>query len=123
MSDTEPPEKPQVKSESLWPAVLFWGGVALVLFIAGEIDKETPGAGRSFFGWVVGLCALGVFAWIVWGKTLRSTIGNVATIVKGAVIVIVVSLVLGGLFQCAGIGPGSDRGTTGGVPDQWGRKP
>jgi len=46
---------------------------------------------------------------------------NVTALVKGAVVLVVVSLVLGGLFQCAGISPSTDIRDTGGVPNQYRR--
>lgn len=121
VSVEEPPKKVEPKSESLWPAVLFWGGLVLVLFIAGVLDKESSGAGRTFFGWVVGAAAVAFFVWLVWGKTVKDTASNVTAIVKGVVVLIVVSLVLGGLFKCAGISPSEDIRDTGGVPNQWRR--
>jgi len=121
MSADEQPKKEEPKSESPWPAILFVGGLLLVLFIAGALDKESSGAGRAFFGWVVGIVAVGFFAWLVWGKTVKATAMNVTALVKGAVVLVVASLVLGGLFQCAGISPSTDIRDTGGVPNQYRR--
>jgi len=103
--------KPSGKS-SWWGPILFLGCVALLLYVADQIDKSSPGSGRSFVGWVVGLGALGIFFNIIWGKTTKETAGNLLGVVKWVVGIALFALVFGGLFQCSG----SDDGVRG-LPD------
>jgi len=118
---TEPDSKNKSDENGCLTPIIFWSCVLGVLYVLELVDKDSPGRGRELFGWIVGLCALGIFAYIVWDKTIIKTAKNIATIAKWLAIVIVVSLFLGGLSRCAGISHDVDERDVGGVPNNWRR--
>lgn len=106
--------------ESLWPPVLMVGTVVLLLNGAQEVDKASPGNGRTLLVVVFGLLAVLGFLYMVLGKTVRETGKNAWSVVRSATIFIALALAVGTLAQCVGIK--LDRGAVDGGTESWNRR-
>ena len=121
---TAPPgtvsEKPT--RETFWPGLLGLGSLALLVYVAGEVDKHSPGAGRSLIGWVFGLGALGIFLNIIWARNVKDTVKNFVGLMKGALQTFLAILLVAGIGYCSGGVRSLDSGVLGDLPDNV-RKP
>jgi hypothetical protein len=88
-------------SSSIWPPLAGFGGIVLLVVVAGAIDKNTPGGGRTFIGWVVGLGALGIFLNIVVGRTVKQTKENVTELIRNVALTFLGIFLLGGIGFCS----------------------
>ncbi len=108
------------RGESLWPPVLTVGIVVLLLFGAQELDKASPGNGRTLLVAVLGLLAVLGFFYMVLGKTVRETGKNAWSAVRSVTLFIALALTFGALAQCVGILP--DRGAVDSGTESWNRR-
>ena len=97
-----------------WQYVVFYGGVALVLFVANLLNKDSPGTGGSFVFWVLGLCAVAIFLNIIWGKSAKETARNFSGVMKAIALTLLGIFILGGIGYCS-------TGSNGDSGDRWER--
>jgi hypothetical protein len=116
-SKAEPP-----KNSTFWSPILFIAGVGLLLYIADQVDKNSPGAGRLVVGWTFGLGALGIFLNIVWGPTIKDVGKNLTDFMKALAWTALGLAIFAGIGNCSGGLNSSPADGLGGVPDQV-RKP
>ncbi|WP_374666570.1 hypothetical protein [Ramlibacter sp.] len=123
MSDSSSDEedkagKPSDRSGCL-PPILFVAAIFVVSFIASQVDKAQPGAGRSLVLWVGVAFAIWVLLHIVWGPTFKETVKNFAGLLKAALSLLLTIMIVGGVAQCVGGGSRGSPEGLGGVPDNW----
>jgi FtsH-binding integral membrane protein len=120
-NDQDNRKKKSRDSSSPWPFILALCAIGALLFVAGQVEKASPGAGRVVFGAVVGVGFVALVLYIVVGSSIRETLANIKGILKALAGLLVFFLIIGGVTRCAS-SPDADESGVGGVPDQW-RKP
>ena len=83
------------RSPSCLPPLLFWGGLIGFFLICRAIDAESPNVGKWIFGGGLIAGVVGIFIYMVAGRTLKETGNNLL----GCVYVIFIVIAMGAFFS------------------------